>query len=62
MRNLIVILFLLTIFSCRTLTVSKIEYSNIHLDSTLVITDSKIDSIILPYRLQLSKDMSEVLC
>ena len=61
MRNLIVIFFILTIISCRTLEVNRIEYSNIHLDSTLVI-DSKIDSIILPYRLELEKDMNVVLC
>ena len=62
MKNLIVIFLLLTLISCRTLTINKIEYSNIHLDSTLVITDSKIDSIILPYRLELEKDMNIVLC
>jgi len=43
--------------------VTKSDFANIRLDSTLKITpDPKIESIILPYRNKLMGDMNEVLC
>ena len=48
---------------CQSLKVSKVEFTNIHLDSTLkVVPDPKVEAIIAPYREKLSKEMGEVLC
>jgi len=59
---IIVLLALLT-FACHSLTVTKVESSNIRLDSTLrVVPDAKIESIIAPYRLILMHEINEVLC
>ena len=48
---------------CHSLKISKVEFTNIHLDSTLkVAPDPKMENIIAPYREKLSKEMGEVLC
>ena len=48
---------------CHSLNVSKVEYTNIRLDSTLkVAPDPKVEAVIAPYRAKLAKDMGEVLC
>lgn len=42
---------------------TKVDYTNIRLDSTLNITpDPKIESVILPFRTKLMNDMEAVLC
>jgi len=60
-----VIISLLTLLNiaCRSLTVTKVESSNIRMDSTLrVVPDAKIESVIAPYRLILMHEIKEVLC
>ena len=59
-----ILLFLAVLISgCHPLMVTKIDYKNIRIDSTLKISpDPKIESVILPYRTKLMKDMEEVLC
>ena len=48
---------------CRSMSISKVESTNIRLDSTLaIVPDAKIESVILPYRTKLMADMKEVLC
>jgi len=45
------------------MVVSKVNFNNIRIDSTLIIApDPKIEAVILPYRTKLEKDMGEVLC
>jgi len=64
-RSAILILLIITgfLYGCRTLSVSKVETTNIRLDSTLtVVPDARIESLILPFRTRLMKDMGEVLC
>jgi 2',3'-cyclic-nucleotide 2'-phosphodiesterase (5'-nucleotidase family) len=59
-----ILLFIAVLISgCHSLIVTKVDYSNIRLDSTLNISpDPKIESVILPYRTKLMSDMEEVLC
>jgi len=59
-----VLLFIAVLLSgCHSMMVSKVDYTNIRLDSTLIITpDQKVESVILPYRTKLMHDMEEVLC
>jgi 2',3'-cyclic-nucleotide 2'-phosphodiesterase (5'-nucleotidase family) len=57
---LLIVVFLL---GCHTLRVTKVETTNIRLDSTLtVVPDARVESVIVPYRTRLMKDMGEVLC
>lgn len=45
------------------MSVTKVEFTNIRLDSTLsIVPDQKMESVILPYRTKLMGDMGEVLC
>lgn len=61
---MVILLFIAILLSgCHSMMVSKVESTNIRIDSTLNITpDQKIESVILPYRTKLTKDMEEVLC
>jgi 2',3'-cyclic-nucleotide 2'-phosphodiesterase (5'-nucleotidase family) len=61
---LVIILFIAVLLTgCHSMMVSKVEFSNIHLDSTLKIApDAKVESIILPFKTKLTADMGEVLC
>ncbi len=59
------ILALLTFLNiaCHSLIVTKVESGNIRLDSTLnVVPDPKIESVILPYRIIMQREIKEVLC
>lgn len=48
---------------CRSMMVTKVDFTNIRLDSTLTIPpDPRIEAKILPYRTKLMHDMDEVLC
>lgn len=59
----IYLLVLILLSGCYSLSVSKLEYENIRLDSILNIApDAKMESVILPYRTKLKNDMDEVLC
>ena len=63
--RLAVILALLTFLNiaCHSLIVTKVESGNIRLDSTLnVVPDPKIESVILPYRIIMQREIKEVLC
>lgn len=61
MSILLLIFFLLS--GCHSMMVTKVEFTNIRLDSTLnIIPDPKVESVILPYRTKLMNDMEEVLC
>jgi 2',3'-cyclic-nucleotide 2'-phosphodiesterase (5'-nucleotidase family) len=65
LRPTIVILLFITVLlsGCHSMMVSKVEFSNIHLDSTLnIVPDAKIESVILPYRTKIMADIGEVLC
>jgi 2',3'-cyclic-nucleotide 2'-phosphodiesterase (5'-nucleotidase family) len=59
-----ILMFVVVLLSgCHSMMVSKVEFSNIHLDSTLNIApDAKMESVISPYRTKLMADMGEVLC
>jgi len=61
---MVILLFIAVLLSgCHSLSVTKVEYTNIRLDSTLSIApDPKIESVILPFRTKLMGDMGEVLC
>jgi 2',3'-cyclic-nucleotide 2'-phosphodiesterase (5'-nucleotidase family) len=59
----LLLFFVLLVSGCHSLMVSKVESSNIRLDSTLnIVPDAKMEAIILPYRSKLMKEMEEVLC
>ena len=65
MGPLAAILLFIVVFltGCHSMIVTRVESTNIRLDSTLTIApDSKMESVIQPYRTQLMKDMGEVLC
>jgi len=59
-----ILLFVAVLLSgCYSLSVKKVEYTNIRLDSTLSIAaDPKIELVIFPFRTKLMGDMEEVLC
>ncbi|NEW81399.1 MAG: hypothetical protein GZ094_03425 [Mariniphaga sp.] len=59
-----IILFIAVLLSgCHSLIVTKVNSTNIRLDSTLSIApDPMTESVILPYRTKLMNDMEEVLC
>ncbi len=61
---MLILLFIAVLLpGCHSLIVSKVESTNIRLDSTLNIApDQKMESVILPYRTKLMSDMEEVLC
>jgi 2',3'-cyclic-nucleotide 2'-phosphodiesterase (5'-nucleotidase family) len=57
------LLIVVLLSGCHSMSVAKFDSVNIHLDSTLNIApDPKIESVILPYRTRLEEDMGEVLC
>ena len=57
------LIIVLSLGGCHTMRITKIETTNIRLDSTLtIVPDTKMESVILPYRTKLMKDMGEVLC
>ena len=59
----ILLLIAVLISGCHPLMVTKVDYNNIRIDSTLKISpDPKTESVILPYRTKLMNDMEEVLC
>ena len=59
----LIALLTILLFACRTLTVTKVESTNIRLDSTLmVVPDAKIESVIVPYRITMMHEINEVLC
>jgi 2',3'-cyclic-nucleotide 2'-phosphodiesterase (5'-nucleotidase family) len=59
----IFLLILVLLSGCHSMRVEKFEFTNIRLDSTLKIApDAKVESLILPYKTKLEKDMKEVLC
>lgn len=62
--SMALLLFLVLLVSgCHSLMVSKVETTNIRLDSTLnIVPDAKMEAIIEPYRAKLMKEMDEVLC
>ncbi len=61
---MVILLFIvISLGGCHTLRITKIETTNIRLDSTLtIVPDAKMESVILPYRTKIMKDMGEVLC
>lgn len=63
-QTMVTLLFIAVLLSgCHSMSVTKVEFTNIRLDSTLSIApDPKIESVILPYRSKLMADMGEVLC
>lgn len=59
----IVVLLALLNIACSSLTVVKVVSDNIRIDSTLKLPpDSKIESVILPYREIMTHEINEVLC
>src|SRR5665811_805342 len=59
----ILLLIIVLLSGCHSMSVTKVEFTNIRLDSTLSIApDQKMESVILPYRTKLMGDMEEVLC
>jgi len=59
----IFLLITVLLVGCHSLMVTKVNSTNIRIDSTLKITpDPSIESVILPYRIKLAHDMEEVLC
>ena len=59
----ILLLIFVLLSGCHSMSVTKVEFTNIRLDSTLSIApDPKMESVILPYRTKLMGDMGEVLC
>jgi len=60
---LILFFIAVLLFGCHSMMVSKVGFTNIHLDSTLNVTpDPKMESVILPFRTKIMADMGEVLC
>jgi 2',3'-cyclic-nucleotide 2'-phosphodiesterase (5'-nucleotidase family) len=59
-----ILLFITLLLSgCHSMMVSKVDFKNIRIDSTLnIVPDQKIESVILPFRTKLMHDMEEVLC
>ena len=59
-----ILLFIAVLLSgCHSMMVTKVEFTNIRLDSALNIApDPKVESVILPYRTKLMNDMEVVLC
>jgi 2',3'-cyclic-nucleotide 2'-phosphodiesterase (5'-nucleotidase family) len=59
-----ILLFIVVLITgCHSMVVTKVDFINIRLDSTLNIApDPKIESVILPFRTKLMRDMEEVLC
>lgn len=59
-----ILLFIAVLLSgCHSMMVTKVEFTNIRLDSALNIApDPKVESVILPYRTKLMNDMKVVLC
>jgi 2',3'-cyclic-nucleotide 2'-phosphodiesterase (5'-nucleotidase family) len=59
----ILVFIVLFLPGCRSLSITKVETTNIRLDSTLaIVPDARMEAVILPYRERLRKDMGEVLC
>jgi len=59
----IFLLILVLLSGCHSMRVEKFEFTNIRLDSTLkVAPDARMESVILPFKTKLEKDMKEVLC
>jgi len=59
----IVLIVAVLLSGCHTMQVTKVDFTNIRLDSALKVSpDATMESVILPYRIKLKSDMEQVLC